>query len=157
MTTLPCKQLSQHAPFSLHCQVRMLGTVPKGYICSVSYWEHAAPVGDDYICSGLTSFQQMSLSPNIKMKITSSRHQIIASSPFTNMASLIPLMILHVFLSLYAIHLCPPIHHFPPSFSPSPSPRLWHQRQTVLGLLILLILLSIAYCIEGTHQKVTEY
>ncbi|XP_029303547.1 vacuole membrane protein 1-like isoform X3 [Cottoperca gobio] len=31
--------------------------------------------------------------------------------------------------------------------------RLWRQRQTVFGLLILLILLSIAYCIEGTHQK----
>lgn len=35
--------------------------------------------------------------------------------------------------------------------------RLWHQRQTVLGLLILLILLSIAYCIEGTHQKYVRY
>nr|XP_046267784.1 vacuole membrane protein 1-like isoform X6 [Scatophagus argus] len=31
--------------------------------------------------------------------------------------------------------------------------RLWQQRQTVFGLLILLILLSIAYCTEGTHQK----
>uniref|UniRef100_A0A3Q1ALS2 Vacuole membrane protein 1 n=1 Tax=Amphiprion ocellaris TaxID=80972 RepID=A0A3Q1ALS2_AMPOC len=31
--------------------------------------------------------------------------------------------------------------------------RLWQQRQTVFGLLILLILLSIAYRIEGTHQK----
>ncbi|XP_045895630.1 vacuole membrane protein 1-like isoform X1 [Micropterus dolomieu] len=35
--------------------------------------------------------------------------------------------------------------------------RLWHQKQTVLGLLILLILLSIAYCIEGTHQKYVRY
>ncbi|KAM8741892.1 vacuole membrane protein 1-like isoform 1-T3 [Acanthopagrus schlegelii] len=35
--------------------------------------------------------------------------------------------------------------------------RLWHQRQTVFGLLILLILLSIAYCIEGTHQKYVRY
>ncbi|KAM6984316.1 LOW QUALITY PROTEIN: vacuole membrane protein 1-like [Tautogolabrus adspersus] len=35
--------------------------------------------------------------------------------------------------------------------------RLWQQRQTVFGLLILLILLSIAYCIEGTHQKYVLY
>uniref|UniRef100_A0A3Q3ECY2 Vacuole membrane protein 1 n=1 Tax=Labrus bergylta TaxID=56723 RepID=A0A3Q3ECY2_9LABR len=35
--------------------------------------------------------------------------------------------------------------------------RLWQQRQTVFGLLILLILLSIAYCIEGTHQKYVHY
>ncbi|XP_029303546.1 vacuole membrane protein 1-like isoform X2 [Cottoperca gobio] len=35
--------------------------------------------------------------------------------------------------------------------------RLWRQRQTVFGLLILLILLSIAYCIEGTHQKYVLY
>ncbi|XP_070773238.1 vacuole membrane protein 1-like isoform X2 [Enoplosus armatus] len=35
--------------------------------------------------------------------------------------------------------------------------RLWQQRQTVFGLLILLILLSIAYCIEGTHQKYVRY
>ncbi|XP_030293537.1 vacuole membrane protein 1-like isoform X1 [Sparus aurata] len=35
--------------------------------------------------------------------------------------------------------------------------RLWHQRQTVFGLLILLILLSIAYCIDGTHQKYVRY
>nr|XP_033492643.1 vacuole membrane protein 1-like isoform X3 [Epinephelus lanceolatus] len=34
---------------------------------------------------------------------------------------------------------------------------LWQQRQTVFGLLILLILLSIAYCIEGTHQKYVRY
>ncbi|CAB1434769.1 unnamed protein product [Pleuronectes platessa] len=31
--------------------------------------------------------------------------------------------------------------------------RLWQQRQTVFGLLIRLPLLSIAYCIEGTHEK----
>ncbi|CAM9096024.1 unnamed protein product, partial [Lampetra planeri] len=31
--------------------------------------------------------------------------------------------------------------------------RLWQQRQTVFGLLILLILLFITYRIEGTHQK----
>uniref|UniRef100_A0A669BKS4 Vacuole membrane protein 1 n=1 Tax=Oreochromis niloticus TaxID=8128 RepID=A0A669BKS4_ORENI len=31
--------------------------------------------------------------------------------------------------------------------------RLWQQRQTVFGLLILLILLSIAYRIEGAHTK----
>uniref|UniRef100_UPI0037E7D496 vacuole membrane protein 1-like isoform X2 n=1 Tax=Semicossyphus pulcher TaxID=241346 RepID=UPI0037E7D496 len=35
--------------------------------------------------------------------------------------------------------------------------RLWQQRQTVFGLLILLILLSIAYCIEGSHQKYVRY
>ncbi|XP_044078205.1 vacuole membrane protein 1-like isoform X2 [Siniperca chuatsi] len=35
--------------------------------------------------------------------------------------------------------------------------RLWQQRQTVFGLLILLFLLSIAYCIEGTHQKYVRY
>ncbi|TMS14312.1 Vacuole membrane protein 1 [Larimichthys crocea] len=35
--------------------------------------------------------------------------------------------------------------------------RLWQQRQTVFGLLILLILLSIAYCIEGAHQKYVRY
>ncbi|XP_037604325.1 vacuole membrane protein 1-like isoform X2 [Sebastes umbrosus] len=35
--------------------------------------------------------------------------------------------------------------------------RLWQQRQTVFGLLILLLLLSIAYCIEGTHQKYVLY
>uniref|UniRef100_A0A8C4DRV4 Vacuole membrane protein 1 n=1 Tax=Dicentrarchus labrax TaxID=13489 RepID=A0A8C4DRV4_DICLA len=35
--------------------------------------------------------------------------------------------------------------------------RLWQQRQTVFGLLILLILLSIAYCIEGTHQEYVRY
>ncbi|XP_059207523.1 vacuole membrane protein 1-like isoform X5 [Centropristis striata] len=35
--------------------------------------------------------------------------------------------------------------------------RLWQQRQTVFGLLILLILLFIAYCIEGTHQKYVRY
>nr|XP_046267780.1 vacuole membrane protein 1-like isoform X2 [Scatophagus argus] len=35
--------------------------------------------------------------------------------------------------------------------------RLWQQRQTVFGLLILLILLSIAYCTEGTHQKYVRY
>ncbi|XP_008283060.1 vacuole membrane protein 1 [Stegastes partitus] len=35
--------------------------------------------------------------------------------------------------------------------------RLWQQRQTVVGLLILLILLSIAYRIEGTHQKYVRY
>ncbi|XP_054873433.1 vacuole membrane protein 1-like isoform X2 [Amphiprion ocellaris] len=35
--------------------------------------------------------------------------------------------------------------------------RLWQQRQTVFGLLILLILLSIAYRIEGTHQKYVRY
>ncbi|TNN64713.1 Vacuole membrane protein 1 [Liparis tanakae] len=35
--------------------------------------------------------------------------------------------------------------------------RLWQQRQTVFGLLILLILLLIAYCIEGTHQKYVRY
>ncbi|XP_022601627.1 vacuole membrane protein 1 isoform X2 [Seriola dumerili] len=35
--------------------------------------------------------------------------------------------------------------------------RLWQQRQTVFGLLILLILLSIAYRVEGTHQKYVCY
>ncbi|KAF3706711.1 Vacuole membrane protein 1 Transmembrane protein 49 [Channa argus] len=35
--------------------------------------------------------------------------------------------------------------------------RLWRQRQTVFGLLILLSLLSIAYIIEGTHQKYVSY
>ncbi|XP_069003131.1 vacuole membrane protein 1-like isoform X2 [Embiotoca jacksoni] len=35
--------------------------------------------------------------------------------------------------------------------------RLWQLRQTVFGLLILLILLSIAYRIEGTHQKYVRY
>lgn len=35
--------------------------------------------------------------------------------------------------------------------------RLWQQRQTVFGLLILLILLSIAYRIEGAHQKYVCY
>ncbi|KAM7374794.1 hypothetical protein PAMP_007431 [Pampus punctatissimus] len=35
--------------------------------------------------------------------------------------------------------------------------RLWQQRQTVFGLLILLILLSIAYLFEGTHQKYVRY
>ncbi|XP_068457347.1 vacuole membrane protein 1-like isoform X2 [Clinocottus analis] len=35
--------------------------------------------------------------------------------------------------------------------------RLWQQRQTVFGLLILLILLFIAYCIEGTHQKYVRH
>uniref|UniRef100_A0A672ZG03 Vacuole membrane protein 1 n=1 Tax=Sphaeramia orbicularis TaxID=375764 RepID=A0A672ZG03_9TELE len=35
--------------------------------------------------------------------------------------------------------------------------RLWQQRQTVFALLILLILLSIAYCVEGTHQKYVRY
>lgn len=33
--------------------------------------------------------------------------------------------------------------------------RLWQHRQTALGLLILLILLFIAYRIDGAHQKVT--
>uniref|UniRef100_A0A3Q2GJU4 Vacuole membrane protein 1 n=1 Tax=Cyprinodon variegatus TaxID=28743 RepID=A0A3Q2GJU4_CYPVA len=31
--------------------------------------------------------------------------------------------------------------------------RLWHQRQMVFGLVMLLMLLSIAYRIEGPHQK----
>ncbi|XP_044226325.1 vacuole membrane protein 1-like isoform X2 [Thunnus albacares] len=35
--------------------------------------------------------------------------------------------------------------------------RLWQQRQTVFGLLILFILLSIAYLFEGTHQKYVRY
>ncbi|XP_078142862.1 vacuole membrane protein 1-like isoform X1 [Centroberyx gerrardi] len=35
--------------------------------------------------------------------------------------------------------------------------RLWQQRQTAFGLLVLLILLSIAYRIEGTHQKYVRY
>ncbi|XP_030602294.1 vacuole membrane protein 1-like isoform X2 [Archocentrus centrarchus] len=35
--------------------------------------------------------------------------------------------------------------------------QLWQQRQTVFGLLILLILLSIAYRIEGAHQKYVCY
>ncbi|KAM3601803.1 uncharacterized protein V6R79_019084 [Siganus canaliculatus] len=35
--------------------------------------------------------------------------------------------------------------------------RLWQQRQTVLGLLILIILLCIAYNIEGTHQQYVRY
>ncbi|XP_062288695.1 vacuole membrane protein 1-like isoform X1 [Scomber scombrus] len=35
--------------------------------------------------------------------------------------------------------------------------RLWQQRQTVFGLLILLILLFIAYLFEGTHQKYVRY
>ncbi|XP_010774145.1 vacuole membrane protein 1-like [Notothenia coriiceps] len=34
--------------------------------------------------------------------------------------------------------------------------RIWEQRQTLFGLLILLILLLIAYSVEGTHQKVTK-
>lgn len=41
------------------------------------------------------------------------------------------------------------------SFFP-PLLRLWRQRQTVFGLVMLLILLSIAYHIEGPHQKVTD-
>ncbi|CAN9501573.1 unnamed protein product [Ophioblennius macclurei] len=35
--------------------------------------------------------------------------------------------------------------------------RLWQQRQTVFGLLILLILFVIAYRIEGAHQKYVRY
>ncbi|KAK1882656.1 Vacuole membrane protein 1 [Dissostichus eleginoides] len=35
--------------------------------------------------------------------------------------------------------------------------RLWEQRQTLFGLLILLILLLVAYSIEGTHQKYVLY
>ncbi|KAM3869102.1 vacuole membrane protein 1 [Diretmus argenteus] len=35
--------------------------------------------------------------------------------------------------------------------------RLWQQRQTACGLLVLFILLSIAYCIEGTHQQYVRY
>uniref|UniRef100_A0A672G094 Vacuole membrane protein 1 n=1 Tax=Salarias fasciatus TaxID=181472 RepID=A0A672G094_SALFA len=35
--------------------------------------------------------------------------------------------------------------------------RLWQQRQTVFGLLILLILFILAYRIEGTHQKYVRY
>uniref|UniRef100_A0A667YHS7 Vacuole membrane protein 1 n=1 Tax=Myripristis murdjan TaxID=586833 RepID=A0A667YHS7_9TELE len=35
--------------------------------------------------------------------------------------------------------------------------RLWQQRQTAFGLLVLFILLSIAYRIEGTHQKYVRY
>uniref|UniRef100_A0A3B3DDI4 Vacuole membrane protein 1 n=1 Tax=Oryzias melastigma TaxID=30732 RepID=A0A3B3DDI4_ORYME len=35
--------------------------------------------------------------------------------------------------------------------------RLWQHRQTALGLLILLILLFIAYCIDGAHQKYVRY
>ncbi|XP_034540064.1 vacuole membrane protein 1-like isoform X3 [Notolabrus celidotus] len=35
--------------------------------------------------------------------------------------------------------------------------RLWQQRQTVFGLLILLVLFFIAYCVEGTHQKYVHY
>ncbi|XP_027886805.1 vacuole membrane protein 1 isoform X2 [Xiphophorus couchianus] len=35
--------------------------------------------------------------------------------------------------------------------------RLWRQRQTVFGLVMLLILLSIAYHIEGPHQKYVRY
>ncbi|KAK5918434.1 hypothetical protein CgunFtcFv8_003200 [Champsocephalus gunnari] len=35
--------------------------------------------------------------------------------------------------------------------------RLWEQRQTLFGLLILLILLLIAYSVEGTHQKYVLY
>ncbi|XP_076024515.1 vacuole membrane protein 1-like isoform X1 [Genypterus blacodes] len=35
--------------------------------------------------------------------------------------------------------------------------RLWQQRQTAFGLLVLFILLLIAYCIEGTHQKYVCY
>uniref|UniRef100_A0A3B3YLG3 Vacuole membrane protein 1 n=1 Tax=Poecilia mexicana TaxID=48701 RepID=A0A3B3YLG3_9TELE len=35
--------------------------------------------------------------------------------------------------------------------------RLWHQRQTVFGLVMLLILFSIAYHIEGPHQKYVRY
>ncbi|XP_035999319.1 vacuole membrane protein 1 isoform X4 [Fundulus heteroclitus] len=35
--------------------------------------------------------------------------------------------------------------------------RLWHQRQTVFGLVMILILLSIAYRIEGPHQKYVRY
>uniref|UniRef100_A0A3Q4I017 Vacuole membrane protein 1 n=1 Tax=Neolamprologus brichardi TaxID=32507 RepID=A0A3Q4I017_NEOBR len=35
--------------------------------------------------------------------------------------------------------------------------RLWQQRQTVFGLLILLILLSIAYRIEGAHTQYVCY
>ncbi|KAM4547091.1 vacuole membrane protein 1-like isoform 1-T1 [Fundulus diaphanus] len=35
--------------------------------------------------------------------------------------------------------------------------RLWHQRQTMFGLVMILILLSIAYRIEGPHQKYVRY
>ncbi|KAF6715335.1 Vacuole membrane protein 1 [Oryzias melastigma] len=35
--------------------------------------------------------------------------------------------------------------------------RLWQHRQTALGLLILLILLFIAYRIDGAHQKYVRY
>uniref|UniRef100_A0A665VDV2 Vacuole membrane protein 1 n=1 Tax=Echeneis naucrates TaxID=173247 RepID=A0A665VDV2_ECHNA len=35
--------------------------------------------------------------------------------------------------------------------------RIWQQKQTVFGLLILLILLSIAYFVDGTHQKHVRY
>ncbi|KAM9728293.1 vacuole membrane protein 1-like isoform 1-T1 [Menidia menidia] len=35
--------------------------------------------------------------------------------------------------------------------------RLWQQRRTVVGLLILLILFVIAYRIEGAHQKYVRY
>ncbi|KAF7666267.1 hypothetical protein LDENG_00113320 [Lucifuga dentata] len=35
--------------------------------------------------------------------------------------------------------------------------RLWQQRQTAFGLLILFIILTIAYYIEGTHQKYVCY
>ncbi|XP_078786569.1 vacuole membrane protein 1-like isoform X3 [Oryzias latipes] len=35
--------------------------------------------------------------------------------------------------------------------------RLWQHRQTALGLLILLVLLSIAYRIEGVHQKYVRF
>uniref|UniRef100_A0A3P9L0Z1 Vacuole membrane protein 1 n=2 Tax=Oryzias latipes TaxID=8090 RepID=A0A3P9L0Z1_ORYLA len=35
--------------------------------------------------------------------------------------------------------------------------RFWQHRQTALGLLILLVVLSIAYRIEGVHQKYVRY
>lgn len=41
--------------------------------------------------------------------------------------------------------------------SSSPSLRLWQHRQTAFGLLVLFILLLIAYCIEGAHQKVNYF
>ena len=58
-------------------------------------------------------------------------------------------------LTMFSVHLY--VLTLKLIISSSPSSRLWQQRQTVFGLLIRQTLLSVAYCIEGTQQKVTEY
>lgn len=123
----------------------------------LSFWGHASHHGD-------------AVPPTAEIKIR--------LFPFSNCPSILQQMLsYHLFSSL--VILCFPINNpknlfFFPSFvfhsplphhtiipnlwtSYSPSPRLWQQRQTVFGLLILLVLLSIAYRIEGTHQKVNEH